>query len=115
MFHIYDHFARVDPEDDMYLRLKKQIQKIDLFMQDPTIEIFPAKNIKIHLFGANITLKFRVFEYKPRFRQPCYVNQTNPFLSIASDKLLLGEQELAPYVNKCNLYSTDVWSMYDSV
>jgi hypothetical protein len=66
--------------------------RLNLFLEDPTIRINSTKNFIIEDKGLNKRSKFRSFrfyEYKPLFNQPCYKNSSNTFPTTPKDEKLL--------------------------
>ncbi len=67
-------------------KLKKEREKLDIFLKDPTLKISPSYMVSFKgddLPGfhriSRVNRKYHVYEYRPKNKQNCYSNQINPF------------------------------------
>ena len=52
--------------------------RFNLFLNDPTIQILSRKTISMSKWG--LPNQYEVLTYKPKFKQPCYSNNFNPYV-----------------------------------
>ena len=94
-------FYIIDFPEKLHILDPKTMKMLESFLADRTLEIRDVRNIlmgdngkfarAIELKGLGKFYNFRVYEYQPRYEQPCYTNEINPFPSTPEDKTLLDD------------------------